>query len=204
MDSFATSWLIPRLRELRPHAHEIHIDANDAFVDFERTSVDIAVRYGDGNWPGLLVDRLFDDRLVTVCSPETEIGGLRDLTSQVLLHDRGTVGWDHWLKAAGFSSDIDISPGLFFSRSHLAIQAAAAGQGIALASLPMVVDALIEGRLKMPFSVTLQGPGAYYLLQRSESEESTQVHGLVAWILDKRDACLIALRESGPLARRLP
>jgi LysR family transcriptional regulator, glycine cleavage system transcriptional activator len=197
MDSFATVWLLPRLRQLPPDMHEVHIETNDAFVDFERTSVDVAVRYGNGNWPGLLVNKLFDDFLITVCSPETEVGKLTDIGSHVLLHDSGTIGWDAWLKAASLTADMDIAPGLFFSRSHFAIQAAVAGQGIALASLPLVVDHLINGRLRVPFSTTLQGPGAYYLLQRSAGEIDAHVRELVAWIFAKKDECLIALRESG-------
>ncbi len=197
MDSFATAWLIPRLRELPPETPEVHIITDDAFVDFDRQHVDLAVRYGDGSWPDLTVDRLFDDWLVPVCSPKIHVGSLEEIRTKALLHDSGPIGWQDWLIAAGVSLQTDELPGRFFSRSYLAIQAATAGQGIALASLPLVADALINGHLRIPFATTISGPGEYYLVQQPNSAGNAHNRNLVAWLFHQRNACLTALYNSG-------
>ena len=71
MDSFASDWLVPRLRSLREEHPEldVRISTSDAYVDFDRDAIDIAIRYGNGNWPNLTIELLFDDSMFAVCNP---------------------------------------------------------------------------------------------------------------------------------------
>ena len=80
--SFGVRWLVPRLERLRA-AHpqlDVRIDANPSLVDLERDDIDLAIRYGTGNYPGLHVERLMEDEVVPVCSPGpiTQGSGSRD------------------------------------------------------------------------------------------------------------------------------
>ncbi|UES60090.1 transcriptional regulator GcvA (plasmid) [Roseibium aggregatum] len=208
MDSFAVNWLIPRLRELANSAYDVRVDAADEFVSFETSSVDIAVRYGDGKWPGLNIERIFVDNLVVVCSPEVHVGSFEELMNQTLLHDESAVGWPQWISGAGLPPRNDQAGDLFFSKTHFAIQAAISGHGIALASLPLVVDALADGRLIMPFSHSIPGSGAYYLCSRENEESSDHLIAFIEWLrsvwsesVEKIDKLQVSADQQSPSLR---
>src|SRR5690606_32575313 len=110
--------------------------------DLARDDVDIAVRYGRGMWSGLSGVALFNEELFPVCSPALRRGAhpLRtpdDIRHHVLLHDVLAIDWDIWLKAAGVTG-VDARRGPFFSHSHLVLQAARNGEGVALGSRHLV------------------------------------------------------------------
>ncbi|MGJ3262928.1 MAG: transcriptional regulator GcvA [Salinarimonas sp.] len=190
MQSFASRWLLPRLGDLRAHHPDldVRIVTQDAFVDLGRGRVDIAIRYGDGGWPGLCSEVLFEDRVVAVCAPAlaqaaAPSGGPVDLARLTLLHDAGGPGWRAALEAAGDAARrTDPDRGLAFSHSDLAIQAALAGEGVALASLPLVLDALADGRLRRLLDIVLPGPGAYYIAYRAEALARPCVATFRAWL----------------------
>jgi LysR family transcriptional regulator, glycine cleavage system transcriptional activator len=83
---FAAKWLVNRLgRFAETHrAIDLRVLATDHHVDFAREDVDLAVRHGDGNWPGLDVTRLSFERLFPVCSPKLIEGRAMDTPSDLL------------------------------------------------------------------------------------------------------------------------
>jgi LysR family glycine cleavage system transcriptional activator len=104
---FAAKWLVYRLGRFAENHPEINlrVSATMHHVDFAREDVDIAVRHGDGKWPGLDAVRLSPEQLFPVCSPKV-VAGRRiktaaDLLKFPLLHldDRKT--WTEWFEAAG-------------------------------------------------------------------------------------------------------
>ena len=140
--SITAKWLVPRLDrflEMVPDA-DVRFDVSLAPLDFARDDIDIAIGFGDGIYPGMKVDRLFDETIFPVCSPSLLSGNrpLRqphDLLQHTLIH----VDWeDHWLwpnwrmwmLAAGVR-DFNEHRGLHFSMTSLAIQAAIDGHGVA-------------------------------------------------------------------------
>jgi LysR family transcriptional regulator, glycine cleavage system transcriptional activator len=141
-------------------------------VDLEHSRVDLGVRYGTGNYPGLVSERLFVDEIFPVYSPRLLRGHASlkkpgDLRGQPLLHtdwtpDRGQwPGWAEWMRAAGLTG-IDVTKGLRFSDGALAIQAAVGGQGIALGSKALTLEHLAAGGLVRPFKLSLVTDFAYY------------------------------------------
>jgi len=170
MPSFAAKWLVPRLARFRENHPDIDVRLTTSphLVDFGREDVDIGIRYGTGNYPGLEVQRLMEDAVFPVCSPGLLSGRapLRepaDLARHTLLHDDYMISWATWLTAAGLQ-DIDPKVGPYFDQSDLMIQAAIAGQGVALGRSSLVEDDLLAGRLVRPFELALTPPHAYFLV----------------------------------------
>src|SRR3954464_8411049 len=102
---FAAKWLVTRLGRFAESHPEIdlRVSATMHHVDFAREDVDLAVRHGDGNWPGLEVARLSTEELFTVCSPKLldRINSPSDLLNLPLLHFEDRSNWTRWFEAAG-------------------------------------------------------------------------------------------------------
>jgi LysR family glycine cleavage system transcriptional activator len=193
MDSFAANWLVSRLHRFRQTNPEvdIRIALDDRMVDFAREDIDIAIRYGHGRWPGTEAELLFEDDIFPVCSPALMTGlhpldRLSNLRFHTLLHDSTRIGWAQWLKEAALDDVIDTSHGPSFGRSYLAIQAAVNRDGVALASGPLVIDALANGQLVRPFDVKLRARDAYFLVWPSHIPTPSKVTSFRRWLFDER------------------
>ncbi|MDX1514041.1 MAG: transcriptional regulator GcvA, partial [Gammaproteobacteria bacterium] len=130
LPSFAARWLVPRLGRFR-RAHpeiDLRIDPATQLVDFGRGDVDVGIRYGRGEYPGLRSDRLMEEDIFPVCSPalldgEHPLKDPEDLAHHTLLHDDGHGDWRTWLLAAGVDG-VDPTRGPIFTDSSMLIQAA--------------------------------------------------------------------------------
>lgn len=195
--TFASGWLVRRLgrfAESYPDV-DVRLHSTDALADFARDGIDIAIRFGSGDYPGLTTIRLFDESIFPVCSPRllTEGPGLKrpeDFAQQTLLHVEwswdgnhdATFDWEMWLLAAGIEG-VDFTRGPQFSHSSQALQAAMEGQGLALGSRALAGDDLAAGRLVRPFELTLQQNFAYYLTFPRENAELPKIVAIRDWIL---------------------
>ena len=167
---FAAKWLVNRLGRFA-EAHpdiDLRISATLHHVDFTREDVDLAVRHGDGNWPGLDVARLSSEQLFAVCSPKLLSGRNRltkqsDVLKYPLLHLDDRKAWSTWLDAAGVENT-ELSQGPVLNRASMVIDAAVDGQGIALARTTLAAWDLINGRLVRPFSETLRLAKTYWIV----------------------------------------
>ncbi len=191
MPSFAAKFLVPRLGSFR-HAHpdiDVRISANERLVDFAREDVDVAVRYGRGNWPGLRVDWLVRENLFPVCSPKLLSGPIplatpADLLQHTLMHDSDWPDsmWPRWLSVAGVKAD-QRKPSLSFNYSNLMIQAAIDGLGVALSQEALVRDDLASGRLVRPFDIDMPSDYAYYAVAPEATAERPKVKAFREWLL---------------------
>ncbi len=198
MDSFAATWLVPRLGRFRTAHPEIdlHISTSDASVDFDRVDVDLAVRYGHGEWPDLSVERLMTEELFPVCAPGLLDAGPplktpADLKNHTLLHDDMRVDWRMWLMAVG-ETEVDAERGPGYQHSNLVIQAAEQGDGVALARSVLVERALAAGRLIRPFDFALQTNYAYYVVCPHANLDRPKARAFREWLLREAE-----LSESG-------
>ncbi len=148
---FAARWLLPRLHKLKQAVPDCDpwIDTSDVKVDFDEMEVSIAIVTAREIDPNFVSHQLFVDELVPVASSKLiKHGALHpaELLSHALIHDERSEGWSEWFASAGIDT-AEVSAGLDFSDSDLAIQAAEQGHGIALASLPLVQNLLNSKRL---------------------------------------------------------
>jgi LysR family transcriptional regulator, glycine cleavage system transcriptional activator len=156
----------------------------------------LAVLYGSGPYPGWRVDDLLTPDLLPVCTPGLLAAGppLRvpaDLCRSVLIQDetfsgasrsRRSWGWPQWLRAAGVRQ-LPVKTGPRFANATLAIEAALAGQGVALAPQPMVAQHLASGALVAPFPQVLRAPYTYRLVGRLDRAGHPAVAAFRQWLL---------------------
>jgi LysR family glycine cleavage system transcriptional activator len=193
--SFAANWLVPRIdrfKETEPDI-DLRLDTSTGLADFVRGNVDVAIRYGTGDYPGLRVVPLFEEQIFPVCSPELLEGPhpLRepaDLKLHTLLHLDWTPqkgewpDWRMWLLAAGVRG-VDVTRGPRFSDFSLALNAAVRGQGVALGSSALVADDLAAGRLAWPFQLCVPTTFACYFVCPEDSAERPKVAAFRDWLL---------------------
>lgn len=194
MDSFAATWLVPKLGRFRKANPDIdvRISTSDDSVDFARVNVDLAIRYGAGNWSGLYVERLMTEEVFPVCAPSLLQSGPAltcpaDLKHHTLLHDDLREDWRMWLMANGQDS-IDASKGPGYQHSNLVILAAEQGDGVALARSVLVQDAITAGRLVKPFDITIRGEYAYYVVCPEANLKRPKVKAFRDWLMQEADA----------------
>jgi LysR family glycine cleavage system transcriptional activator len=170
--TFAGKWLIPRLSrfsDMHPDI-EIRLTTSLEAVDFERENVDAAIRLGDGDYPGFEVDRLIENNLAPLCSPEYAaremLHSVEDLVGKRLLHTLvRPEDWRIWIESVGPRSRIDWYSGPKYASSILAYQAALDHQGIMMAQTALFEDDLLKGRLVQPVGPAVsRGNFTYYLI----------------------------------------
>ncbi len=190
LTSFAAKWLIPRLGGFQDRHPEISIRIATSMVsvDFDRDDIDVAIRYGRGDWPGLRVDRLVREDIFPVCSPKLVAGPnpLRrpdELASHTLLHVVGFLeDWRVWLTAANVDG-VDPSSGLRFDLMMNALQAAIDGLGVALGRSALVEGDLAAGRLIAPFDISLPIEAAYYVVAPEQSADRPNIKAFREWLI---------------------
>jgi len=197
--TFAVTWLVRRLGSFSAAFPEIDVrlQTTNAITDFSSDGVDIAIRFGAGDYPGEQAIRLFDEEIFPVCSPllldrGPPLDRPADLAGHSLLHVEWTwsmtrgepLDWQMWLRAAG-AGEVDAQRGPRFSNAGLALQAAIEGLGPALGSEALVGDELAAGRLVRPFDVALPVNFAYYLVYPEEAAERPKVASFRQWILSE-------------------
>lgn len=195
MTSFAATWLLPRIPEFGKQYPEIDIrvDVRDGLTDFGRDGVDVALRYGSGNYPDQSCDWFLAEEAFPVCSPRLTEGGdhpLRepeDLQHHVLIHDFTEDLWDRWLELAGVPG-LKTRHGPSVNLLNLAIDSAIAGEGVALGRRAIVAGALADGRLVQPFDTVMPSENAYYFVCPKESADRPKIVAFRNWILEQADS----------------
>ena len=191
IDSFAAKWLVPRLfRFSQKHTDiDVRLSSSAQLADFTSDGIDLVIRYGRGNYPGLLSELLLKEELTPVCSPSLMSGQhppatLADLKHHTLIHDEFPIDWVSWLKFAG-APDIDARRGIRFQSSVHAVQAAVQGDGIVLGRSALVADDLKAGRLVQPFNVAQPIDLAYYVVYPAASIMRPKVKAFRDWLLEE-------------------
>jgi LysR family glycine cleavage system transcriptional activator len=190
--SLAAKWLLPRLSAFQG-AHpgiDVRITTSTGLVDFKSGSVDAAIRYGRGQWPGVRADWLMADQMFPVCSPALLSGKkpLRrpeDLADQVLLHTSAANDddWRLWLTAAGLPTNLSKQPGITFDMVFMTIQAAIDGVGVAMGRTSYVRDDIAKGRLVVPFEITLPVDAGFYLVSPDGRSDSPKLSAFREWLV---------------------
>jgi len=196
MPSFAARWLIPRLGAFRI-AHPsiaLRVLAEGDLTDFAVENVDVAIRFGPGRYPGLVSELLFHEEIFPVCSPKLLNSGaplrrLADLVNQTLLHDEPGAGyhdlnWRNWLEQVG-ASEIEPPPGPGFTYTHMTLQAAVAGQGVALGTTVLASDDLASGSLIRPLKESVTSSYSYWLVCPPGSLDRPKAKAFHDWVISE-------------------
>lgn len=185
----AVRWLLSwvcMLRDAHPDI-DLRIHASHEPVALDGVTADIAIRYGDGRWPGLVAEKLFDNTFVPACSPLLNLHDAAELPRHSLIHFRNQlavsspVDWVVWQKQAQVPS-LDVSAGLVFSDETHAVSAAVGAQGVALMSRQLIEDELREGRLVQPFGPVLEGK-PFFLVYPENRRHDPAILAVRDWIM---------------------
>jgi LysR family transcriptional regulator, glycine cleavage system transcriptional activator len=200
---FAAKWLVHRLGHFAD-AHpgiDLRVSATLHHVDFAREEVDLAVRHGEGSWPGLDTVRLSAEQLFAVCSPKLISGRRRlnkpaDILNFPLLHLDSRADWTNWLQAAGLDG-ADVMHGPVLNRASMVIDAAINGQGIALARTTLAAWDIINGRLVRPFSESLRLSKTYWIVCPKATATVPKIVTFRDWLLAEASSDLRRLKKLG-------
>lgn len=194
--AFAAKWLLPRIDRFQAVCADtdVRLDTNLKPVDFVAQRVDIGVRYGAGQWPGLTAEKLMDEEVYPVCSPQLlrehwRLQKPADLAQETLIHDlsmdRHTAfpSWEAWMQKAGVTDAIT-QRSMQINNSAAVLQAAIEGHGVALARSVMARDDLASGRLVRPFpDINFASALAYYVVYRPECASLRKLTTFRDWLL---------------------
>jgi LysR family glycine cleavage system transcriptional activator len=182
--TFAVRWLIPRLaafREVAPEV-EVRITTGGAAAPFADDWT-CGIKLGDGHWPGLISERLFDADLIPVCAPRLaqRLKSPRRLEGAALLRvAHARADWPKWLGAAGLTGISAAGP--IFAFYGQALQAASDGVGVALGIRPYIDDDLAAGRLVAPFKLSVPKDSQWYLIFKQSRCEEPAFMAFQRWI----------------------
>ena len=189
-------WLVPRLwRFMAAHPDiDARISASLRYADFIADDVDVAIRLSNGVHSDLHVEKLFDDSVLPVCSPQLVESGLRrldDLSRFTLIHYDIPLSspspplWADWLKVAGVLG-VDPTRGLRFNVSDHALDAAVAGAGVSLSYKLIASDDVRSGRLVIPFGPELPiTERAYHFVCLKGQETRPNVRAFRHWLFSE-------------------
>lgn len=186
--SFGVRWLVPHLPRfnVRHPEIEVSLDTTQRQIDFPRDGIDLAIRMGRGDWPGVTANCLIAEELVPVCAPALaqSITSPAKLAGQTLLHVVNvTEDWAAWAQLAGLAeADIDFTAGPRFDNIDMALKAAAGGLGVALGRRPLADSDLAAGRLAMVLGPPRRAATGYWLLAAPESLSRPEVTAFRDWI----------------------
>lgn len=187
MPSMARHFVIPRLpsiRQLLPSV-ELVIDTTAEIVDFQQSDVDLAVRYGNGQWPNVRVQKVCNVSASPLCSPsfqkKYQLSSVADLARAPLIsYSFMTDTWLRFAEALQLDT-LSVDSGLTFNNYDIAIQAAEQGMGVAMGLLELEQQPLKQGTLVKPFDVRFPMKEGLYLVYRTEDRERPEINAFCQW-----------------------
>lgn len=201
LPSFAANWLVPRLPRFREQYPDIALDLDPTLetVDLDAAGIDLAIRYGNGNWPGIDARLLLAEQLTPVISPALATTGPRlaepsDLLRHTLLLSRNPSDWNAWAEA--FGVDLAKARTIQLVDYNVVLQAAVDGQGVAIGRAALVQDRLSRGNLIAPLRETLQQENTgYWLLSARKRPTSNGAELFQQWMISEAAQFLQTRKE---------
>jgi LysR family transcriptional regulator, glycine cleavage system transcriptional activator len=186
--SLATRWLMPRVQafsELFPDT-DLRVSTSARLVDFAREDVDIALRFGGGQYPGLHVRPMFKPKEIVVAAPSLlkrlPIKTYADLKAHTLLHDDSHQSWTRWLEAVG-AKGVNPRRGIICGDRNSMLAATAAGQGVGITSEVFAAGDLEAGRLVKVFDVEVNATFGIYAVCLPRRLNDPLISGAMDWLV---------------------
>lgn len=189
--TFLTKWLIPRLPDFRKTAPSVTLSFSQHLGAFEEmpAGVDIAIRYGHGEWPGVVSDYIAGKEFVLIAAPGfVSAEGLEspgDIIKSTMLHHEGApTAWRQWAASHGIP-EASVQSGPRFAQYSAVIQAAVSGLGVGLVPLILVLDEMADTLLVTPCGHLITVDQGHYLCFKAERADVTVLAVFRSWILQQ-------------------
>lgn len=188
--TFAAHWLARRIGNFQlgaPHI-AVRLVTGDHPIDFRSDPSDVAIRYGKGDWAGLVAHHLMDVGFAPMLSPELydwvkPLDTPRDLLKCKFI-DPGDPWWKLWFEAAGVTdTDLDSRPRNLFGSQTLEASSAIAGHGVAILTPAFYREELSSGRLIMPFPLVCTDIAGYWLAYPENRRNVPKIKAFRDWLL---------------------
>jgi len=199
--SHVTRWLAPRLHRFRVANPEIelHITADLAFVDLTQRTFDVALRFGNGVYPGVRAEYLMDDAIFPVASPRyiAEAGPIAKPADILLLtrildvtaeDDESGTNWRTWFAHHRLPMD-SVERGMQFNGAAIALEAAAGGLGVAIARRSLVGEEIRSGRLVQVLPGEITTNWSHYALALPDMADWPPLRAFVDWLRSEASDC---------------
>ncbi|WP_319023045.1 LysR substrate-binding domain-containing protein [Mesorhizobium sp. B1-1-8] len=165
---------------------DVRVSTTGRLTNFLGDGIDVAIRYGGGNYPGMTSEFLTSEEVFPVCSPRLLDGAraLRkpeDLRHHTLIRDSFPIDWATWLASAGVEG-VDPHGGLTFDSYTFAVESAVQGEGVVLGRTMLVAADLAAGRLVRPFGHALKSVSSFYLVYPPEAIRQRKVKAFRDWL----------------------
>ncbi|MBA8821510.1 LysR family transcriptional regulator [Ochrobactrum sp. P6BS-III] len=188
--TFAANWLVQRLGsfQMEHPLLAVRLDSNDRLVDFTQSEVDLAVRTGTGNWPGLVSHELIKAQFTPMLSPKlaASIGGVREPADLLRLPaiDASDPWWRLWFEAAGVRDpQVRGNTQNRLGAQHLEGRAATAGLGMGILTPAFHTAEVAAGLLIQPFDLLCDDGRSYWLVYPESRRNVPKIRAFRAWIL---------------------
>ncbi|MGQ2907051.1 MAG: LysR substrate-binding domain-containing protein [Aliihoeflea sp.] len=192
----ASKWLVRRLARFSALHPDItlRLDASVTLVDPDASDVDVAIRVGDGNWPGVTKTFLLPQDVFPVCAPALakRLRVPLDLTNAPIIRDaNSTLKWSTWLAPFGINED-QLADGHSFTDAALCLDAAIAGQGVMLAWQTLAQYAIGAGQLVAPFPQRAATGLGYWAVTSSSQALARKTRAFITWLKAELDETRLA------------
>ncbi len=191
LPTVGSNWLVPRLGDFyrRYPAMTIHVNARNSRFFFNETALDCALYFGEPDWPGAHTDYLFDEILVPVGSPSFLNGQPflepDELVKHRLLHlESRPQAWGQWCHDAGLDES-NTMRGAHYDIQAMIINAACAGQGVALLPQFLIAEPVKAGQLAILNPLFVRSQGAYYLAYPFEQADQESLTAFREWLSEQ-------------------
>ncbi|MBA5779095.1 transcriptional regulator GcvA [Stappia sp. F7233] len=190
--TFAAQWLAQRIGSFQiAHPHlAVRLYADPTTADLSRQEIDVGIRSGHGNWPGIVAHKLIDVRFTPMISPDLLKDGDGFSKPEDLLKFRilspGDPWWKVWFAAAGVSSvSLEGLQETKFGAQSLEAAAALAGNGIAILTPAFYQTDITLGRLIQPFDLVCEDGRGYWLVYAESRRNVPKIRAFREWLLNE-------------------
>ncbi|OHU86800.1 MULTISPECIES: LysR substrate-binding domain-containing protein [Pseudoalteromonas] len=188
--SFASMILIPnmwRFAQAYPHI-AVRVLVSPAVEDIRHTEVDVAIRYGHSQFPGLEQEVILEEQLVPLCSPtfaqQAKLNDIANMAHCQLVYYTYNDYWQNWFNKAGISRCSDNSQWLEVSNMDFALGAVITGHGVCLGSPMQAKHYLEQGLLVQPFDISCEPSVRYSFLFNPDSPRRERISEFRNWLVD--------------------
>ncbi len=190
LPSLTSCWLLPRLSVYQSVNPDVDIKLLGSYTpqEFSSGDIDLAIRYGHGDWTGMISDFLFHDELFLVCSPRQvadlpPTDRLHELSEHTLIHcSQHPAEWQQWFELAG-GGELEIKHRIDLDSRALVLDAVAEELGIAIGRTPFANDHIENKRLCDPYHLRMRTGKGYYLVYPEHHAGYENVAKFRTWLL---------------------